>query len=94
MSTDANHGHVKEYIIVFIVLTVLTVVELFIPGLKNVTTMTKGISLTLLAIAKAAVVGYFYMHLKDETKWLKFIAIIPISAALYAAMVILESIYR
>lgn len=96
---DHNHeshqhpSHTKEYVIVFFVLTFLTILELFIPGLKTVYAY-KVIGLVGLAIGKAFIVAYFYMHLKEETRWLKFIAAVPISAALYAATLILESMYR
>lgn len=95
MSTDVAHkSHFKEYMLVFFALTFLTVVEVLIPGLENASTFFKSSSLIFLAIGKAFIVAYFYMHLKDETRWLKFIAAVPISAALYAAVVILESMYR
>lgn len=95
MSTDVAHkSHFKEYMLVFLALTFLTAVELVIPGLEKASTFFKSSSLIFLAIGKAFIVAYFYMHLKDETRWLKFIAAVPISAALFAAVVILESMYR
>ncbi len=96
MSQAGEHhvSHKKEYFAVFVILAVLTIIELFIPGLKNVSTFMKGTALTGLAVAKAFVVAWFYMHLKEETAWLKFIAAIPISAAVYALVLILESMYR
>jgi hypothetical protein len=51
-------------------------------------------ALYLLSIAKACLVGLFFMHLKFETKWLKFIAILPGIAALYAMMLCAEAFYR
>ncbi len=94
---DHNHqehkSHTKEYVIVFFVLTFLTILELMIPGLKTAYAY-KAIGLVGLAVGKAMVVAYFYMHLKEETAWLKFIAAIPISAAFYAAALILEGMYR
>ena len=84
----------KGYVGVFIVLCVLTALELAIPELQNVSYAIKASSLILLAIGKAFVVAYFYMHLNHEKGWLKFIAAIPISAGLYAMVVILESMYR
>lgn len=86
-------SHTKEYIIVFIVLTVLTVLELFIPGLDTPHAY-KAAGLTFLAVAKALVVAYFYMHLKEETRWMKVIAAVPILAALFAIGLILEVMYR
>lgn len=95
MSADTHaKGHTKEYMAVFFVLAVLTVIELVIPGLKNASYFFKASSLTFLAVAKAFVVAYYYMHLKEETRWMKFIAAVPISAAVYATVVILESMYR
>ncbi len=90
----AEHkSHWKEYFIIFLLLTFLTAVEIVIPGLDTAY-VYKASSLIFLAIGKAFIVAYYYMHLKDEKGWLKFIAAIPISAGLYALVVILESIYR
>lgn len=90
-----NHpSHKKLYFIIFAALTILTLIELWIPSLKDISSMTKGISLTLLALGKAALVAYIYMHLNQETRWLKFIALIPISAALFALVLCLETVYR
>lgn len=94
--SDHKHehkSHTKEYVIVFFVLTFLTVLELMIPGLKTVY-MYKAVGLVGLAVGKACIVAYFYMHLKEETRWLKFIAAIPITAAFYAVALMLESLNR
>ena len=94
MSAPGAHAsHTKEYLIVFGALALLTVVELYIPELDT-SQFAKGSALVAVAVVKAFLVGYFYMHLKDERAWLKFIACVPLSAALYAAAVILESLYR
>jgi caa(3)-type oxidase subunit IV len=94
--SDHKHehkSHTKEYVIVFFVLTFLTLLELMIPGSK-IEHHHKVIGLISLAMGKACIVAYFYMHLKEETRWMKLIACIPLSAALYAAGLILESMYR
>ncbi|MEA9354568.1 cytochrome C oxidase subunit IV family protein [Bacteriovorax sp. PP10] len=94
--SDHKHehkSHTKEYVIVFFVLTFLTLLELMIPGSK-IESHHKMIGLIGLAMGKACIVAYFYMHLKEETRWMKLIACIPLSAALYAAGLILESMYR
>jgi cytochrome c oxidase subunit IV len=93
MSDSAHPSHRKEYYIVFFVLVILTALELAIPSMDAAYAF-KASSLVFLAIGKAFVVAYFYMHLNEETKWLKFIAAIPIAAALYATVVILETLYR
>lgn len=92
-TTHNYKSHTKEYVIVFVVLTVLTILELMIPGLDT-KHVYKASALVLLAVSKALAVAFFYMHLKEETKWLKFIAAVPISAGLFAAVLIAESMYR
>lgn len=93
VSHGEHKSHKAEYFKVFFVLAALTVVELIIPNM-SVSHFAKTSSLIALALGKACIVGWFYMHLKEETRWLKFIALIPISAFAYAVMVILESLYR
>ena len=96
MSADEKvlpKSHFKEYMIAFAVLAFLTALELAIPVL-TVANSLKITGLILLAIGKAFVVAYVYMHLNEETAWLKFIAAVPLSAALFATVLILESIYR
>ncbi len=93
MGEVSHTSHKKEYLKIFVVLTVLTVVELIIPHMK-ITQLAKASSLIFLALGKASIVGWSYMHLKEETKWMRFVALIPISAFIYAAVVILESLYR
>jgi cytochrome c oxidase subunit 4 len=92
-NTHQHKSHTTEYLIVFAALILLTGLELAIPGLKTEYHL-KVISLIGLALGKAFVVAYFYMHLKEEKAWLKFIAALPISAGIFAAVIILESIYR
>lgn len=92
-NTHAHKSHKREYIIIFFILAFLTVLELYIPGLDTKYAY-KAAGLVGLAVAKAFVVAYYYMHLKDERGWLKFIAAIPIVAVVYAVGLILESIYR
>ena len=94
--SDHNHvhkSHTTEYVIVFFALAILTAIELLIPGLKTEYYL-KAIGLVGLAFGKAFIVAYFYMHLKEEKAWLKLIAAVPISAVIYAAALIIESIYR
>jgi len=92
-NATAAKGHRKEYFIIFLILTALTIVELIVPNM-TMSKFSKGSALVALALGKAGLVGYFYMHLKDETWWMRFIALIPISAFIYALVVILESLYR
>lgn len=93
MSETHHHSHKKLYIIIFFALAILTGVELIIPEL-TIPYFYHASSLVALAIGKAFLVAYFYMHLNEETKWLKYIAAVPCSAFLYAAVLIAESMFR
>ena len=88
-----HKSHTTEYVIVFFALTLLTGLELAIPGLQ-VEYYLKAVSLISLAFGKAFIVAYFYMHLKEEKGWLKFIAALPILAVIFAFVLILESVFR
>jgi cytochrome c oxidase subunit IV len=88
-----HKSHKKEYIIVFVALGILTILEIWIAEV-NMSALRKGSGLTFLAVAKAFLVAYYYMHLKDETRWTKFIAAVPIAAAVYATVLCLEAVYK
>lgn len=95
--TDSVHehkSHKKEYIIIFIVLGVLTALEIWAAEIPGLTKFQKGSALTGLALGKAFLVAYYYMHLKEETKWLKFIAAVPVMAAVYATVLCLEATFK
>lgn len=95
VQTHSEHkSHKKEYFIIFIILGVLTILEVGVAEINGIDTLTKGASLTLLAVAKALIVAMYYMHLKDETKWLKFIASIPVLAAVFATVLCLEGYFK
>lgn len=90
----AEHvSHKKLYMWVFLALAVFTALELGIPEM-DASQLIKGGLLTIVAIIKAGLVGWYFMHLNEERPWLKFIALIPVAAFLYAYIVIIESMYR
>lgn len=97
--SDVSHAHEhkshkKEYFIVFIALALLTGIEIWVAEIPGISKMLKGGALTGLAIGKAFVVAYFYMHLKEETKWTKFIAAVPLVAGIFATVLCLEAYYK
>ena len=92
-SEHVHHSHTKKYIIVFAGLAILTALELVAAEIET-SYFLKASSLTLLAIAKAAAVAYWFMHLEEESFWLKFIACVPLAAVGYTTVVVLESLYR
>ena len=88
-------GHSKkEYIVIFVVLTVLTGIEV---GMKYMA-ISRGIligGLIALALAKATCVALFYMHLKSETRSLKTIIAVPLAFPfIYALVLIAEAAAR
>lgn len=89
-----HKSHKKEYLVIFLILAVLTAIEIWVAEVPGISKFGKGSSLTLLAIGKAFIVAYYYMHLKEETKWMKFIAAVPIMAGVYATVLCLEAIYK
>lgn len=89
-----HKSHKKEYLIIFVLLAVLTAIEIWVAEIPGIGKIAKASSLTLLAVGKAFLVAFYYMHLKEETKWLRFIAAVPISAAIYATVLCLEAMYK
>jgi cytochrome c oxidase subunit IV len=95
--THGHHAHKpnrKEYWVIFLVLFVLTVIEV------GITYLGLGKSqlvwmLVFLAVSKAAIVALFYMHLKHETRGLKLTIAIPLSLpGIYALVLIAETASR
>ncbi|MBS1985129.1 MAG: cytochrome C oxidase subunit IV family protein [Bdellovibrionales bacterium] len=88
MSATAHQSpseKVRLYFKVFFALFVITILEVgatFLPGHKIV----RDVIICLLASMKAGMVGYYYMHLNHETKWLRIVALLPIFMFVYAAV--------
>lgn len=92
------HGHApnrKEYMIIFVVLFVLTVLEVAVAQIPGISKTLLGIALVSMALTKAACVAFFYMHLKHETKILRWSVVVPFSApVIYALVLIAEGAWR
>ena len=74
-----EHKH-PNYMVIFWLLAILTVVEIaiiFTPLPK----LTIGILLVAMALAKASIVAMYFMHLRFETRTLGAIAITPLAIA-------------
>ncbi|MGQ0506314.1 MAG: cytochrome C oxidase subunit IV family protein [Myxococcaceae bacterium] len=94
----AEHAKVsrKSYWVVFVILAVLTALEVAVahPSL-GISRTTVGFTLVAMALSKAALVGWFYMHLNHEMKALKLTVVIPFFfPALYAVVLISEAGWR
>jgi caa(3)-type oxidase subunit IV len=97
MATDTSHVHVnrKEYWFIFAMLALMTALEV---GVVYVPGIAKGMligALTIMAVAKAGLVGLVFMHLNHETMVFRrsvFIAMgIPF---FYALVLIAEALWR
>lgn len=91
----AAHESLRQYWYIWLYLLLLTLAEV---GIASVPSLAKGLvvsALLLLAVAKAALVGLFYMHLVHETNVLKWVVAIPMaSPVLYAVVLVAEAGWR
>ncbi len=96
----AEHGHArasrKVYWVIFVVLAVLTLLEVGVAAPElGINRTTVGFLLVGMALSKAALVGWFYMHLNHEMKALKLTVALPFFfPALYAVVLITEAGWR
>jgi cytochrome c oxidase subunit 4 len=83
MATTRRAG----YFIVFVLLGLLTALEVWIAQLG----LSRGALLWMLvglAVAKALLVALFYMHLKDESRGLRWSLLVPLSIPVLLALVL------
>src|SRR5262249_61337923 len=89
------HVDRKQYMIIFLVLGVLTGLEIGVVKMPGIAKNLMVIALVALAVTKAAFVGLYYMHLKYETRVLKMTIAIPMATpAVYALGLIAEAADR
>ncbi|MEK6608336.1 MAG: cytochrome C oxidase subunit IV family protein [Myxococcota bacterium] len=85
----------KEYWVIFVILFVLTVLEVAVAQIPGIGKTLVVSALIALAVTKAAFVALFYMHLKHETPWLRRTVAIPLATpAVYALVLIAEASWR
>jgi cytochrome c oxidase subunit 4 len=84
----------KQYWVIFGLLAVLTALEVGIVK-TQVPKAPMVVALIGLAVTKAALVGLYFMHLKWETKPLKLMVVLPMSApAIYAMVLMADAAWR
>jgi cytochrome c oxidase subunit 4 len=87
--------HRRQYVVVFVVLGVLTLVELAVARTPGIARAAVVVALVSLAVAKAALIALFYMHLRFETRILRLTVLGPLLApAAYGIILIAESAWR
>ena len=90
-----SHVNRKEYMVIFVVLAVLTALEVGVVLVPGIGKIPLGLALVGMAITKATLVGLFYMHLKFETKIMKLTVAIPMAIpAFYAVVLLTEAAWR
>ena len=90
MASTAHSHH--NYIKIFIILSVLTAVEIAITFLGLPRTLLVAL-LVGLAVWKAALVALHFMHLKLEKKTLTIIALVPFVLCIFLSLMLLPDIF-
>lgn len=95
-TTATYQEKVKSYMKVFYILVGLTVLELFfvemhkfIPGVPHLLTT---ILVCTASLAKAVYVGWYFMHLNHETRWLRRVVLLSMTTFFYAIVLIPDTI--
>lgn len=97
MTTDTSNVHInrKEYWAIFFLLFALTVLEVgvvFVPGIAKAALIA---ALVGMALVKAALVGWFFMHLSHDTASIGNGVLISLMIPFfYAFVLIAEALWR
>lgn len=89
--SSTTHSH-HNYIKIFIILSVLTAVEVAITFLGLPKSLLAAL-LVGLAVWKAALVALHFMHLKIEKKTLTVIALVPFVLCVFLSLMLLPDIF-
>jgi cytochrome c oxidase subunit 4 len=95
-SAEAPSRHSRrQYLAVFLALGVLTLLELGVIRMPGIGRSAAIVALIGLAVAKAALISFFFMHLKDETRILKLTVFGPLAApVIYALVLMADAAWR
>jgi len=85
----------RQYVAVVATLVILTLVELGVARSAGIAGPAARSALVLLAIAKAALIALFFMHLRFETRILKVTVLAPLLApAVYGLVLMADAFWR
>jgi caa(3)-type oxidase subunit IV len=90
MSSTAHSQN--NYIKIFIILSVLTVIEVGLVYMGLPKMLLAGL-LVIFAVWKAALVAMHFMHLKFEKKTLTIVALVPFVLCVFLILMLLPDIY-
>jgi cytochrome c oxidase subunit IV len=68
-----QHGTKRPYVLVFVILAIITGIEVFVSQLSSITNDMRITLLVVLAVTKGSLVVGYYMHLKYEPRWMMLI---------------------
>ena len=85
MKTHARPNYIAIFVVLF-VMTVLEVLWAFLPLAKPVLI----IGLVAMAVIKASLVALYYMHLKFEGKLIYTVALVPVAMAVILTLTLLS----
>jgi cytochrome c oxidase subunit 4 len=89
------HASRRLYLSVFLVLAVLTALEVGLVYLPGIGKASLVVALVGVAIVKASLVGLFFMHLRHETRALKLTVAVPLmTPGVYALVLVAEAGWR
>ena len=90
--TPRAAAHRVQYVVVFVLLGVLTLVELGVARTSGIPRTAVIVALVAIAIAKAMLIALFYMHPRYETLILRATVLGPLLApAVYGLILIAEA---
>ena len=89
-NAHAQHAE-PNYFAIMVVLTVLTILEIFVPPLIA-DKLAAGSVLVLLAIVKALLVALYFMHLRYERTTLSVIALTPMLICVFLIIMLLPDL--
>lgn len=90
-----HHATRKTYVGIFLALGVLTALEIALVKTPGIGKDSMVAGLVLLAVVKATLVGLYFMHLKWETKVMKWMVGVPLATpAVYAVVLIADAMWR
>ena len=94
MSSSA-HATRKQYFGIFVALFVLTVLEVAVVKMPGIPKDQLILVLVVMALVKATLVALFFMHLKWETRILRWMVGVPLATpAMYAVVLIADAMWR
>jgi caa(3)-type oxidase subunit IV len=79
------------YAVVFLILAVITVVEVMLSSGLGISQDLRNVLFALFSLSKAALVAAFYMHLKTDSRIYLYVFLVPVLLLIVFAYVAVRS---